>query len=87
MHNSLHLTQLHQLHFSSTLRRMLKYLGDLLRSPLRGAPVECMTVVDEPVEGSHSFFNGRVDVWSVCEHKVNIVDVHPLQGGLQNKHK
>jgi hypothetical protein len=47
---------------------MLTYLRDLLRGPLRGAPVESMPIVNEPVECSHGLLYGRVDIWSVCEH-------------------
>lgn len=59
------------------------HLGDLLRRPLRSAPIVGISVVDEPVEAPDCLLYGSLNVWSVRKNNVDIFLVHPLQGCLR----
>jgi hypothetical protein len=51
--------------------------------PLGGAPIESFARVDEVVEGTDGFFDGRVSVGSVCVEDIDVGELEPREGGLR----
>jgi hypothetical protein len=58
-------------------------LGDLLRGPLGGPPVEGPSLVDDPVHGAHGLLHGRGGVGAVAVDDVDVVGFEALERGLE----
>jgi hypothetical protein len=58
-------------------------LGDLLRGPLGGAPVEGPALVDDPVDGAHRLLDGRGGVGAVAVDDVDVVHVEAAERGAE----
>ena len=57
-------------------------LRELLRGPVRGAPVQRVALVDEPVEAAHGLLDGRQVVRAVRGDDVDVVHLEPAEDVL-----